>query len=63
MKKLTTFTASVLLGFGLVSCKGDKDGASTDDKKSPEKEASASTGEEATGEEAQTVSLKVSGMT
>lgn len=63
MKKLTTFTASVLLGFGLVSCKGDNDGANTDDKKTPGKEASASTDEAASGEKAQTVAIKVSGMT
>lgn len=66
MKKLTTLTAGILLGFGLVSCEGDKDGASTDDKKAPAKEESAkpNAGAAATpGEATETVSIKVTGMT
>ncbi|MFT6181421.1 MAG: hypothetical protein ACJAQT_004646 [Akkermansiaceae bacterium] len=75
MKKLTTLTAGILLGFGLMSCEGDKDGATTDDKKAPSKgesakpdpdakpdakpEADAGAATEAT----ETVSLKVTGMT
>ena len=57
MKKLTTFTASILLGLGLVSCKGDK-AAATDDKATPEKEA-----EGTPPAAAETVSLTVTGMT
>lgn len=60
MKKLTLFTASILLGFGLVSCKSDTAGASTDDKNASEKEASA---DMSMSEAAETVSIKVTGMT
>jgi hypothetical protein len=62
MKKLTTLTAGVLLGFGLVSCDGDKGGASTDDKKTPAKEEAAKP-DSGPAETAETVSLKVTGMT
>jgi hypothetical protein len=61
MKKLTTFTASILLGLGLVSCKGDQ-AAAADDKAAPEKEAAATPAADAP-EVAETVSLTVSGMT
>ncbi|MFT7173982.1 MAG: hypothetical protein ACI9NQ_002211 [Paracoccaceae bacterium] len=77
MKKLTTLTAGILLGFGLMSCEGDKDGATTDDKKAPSKGESAKPDAEAkpdadakpeadagaATEATETVSLKVTGMT
>ena len=61
MKKLTLFTASILLGFGLVSCKSDKGGASTDDKKAPSAETAGAADDGSAATE--TVSIKVTGMT
>jgi len=60
MKKLTILAASVLVGFGLVSCDGDK----TSDTDTKEKDTPAKTGDPAKpGENMETVSLKVDGMT
>ncbi len=60
MKKLTQFTASILLGFGLVSCDGGSDSAKVDDKT---KDTPAQTEPQGDGEATETVSLKVTGMT
>jgi len=62
MKKLTKLTAGILLGFGLVSCKGDKESASTDDKK-PAAENQNQPAEAPADNQMETVSLKVTGMT
>jgi|GEM_PF-2519449 len=58
MKKLSILTAGLLLGFGLVSCEGDKEGASTDDKN-----PAAENQNQPADHQMETVSLKVTGMT
>ena len=67
MKKLTTFTASILLGFGLASCDGDKKGADagTDAKKPAAEDQATPADTDIAPADAQmeTVSLKVTGMT
>jgi len=62
MKKLTTFTATLLVGFGLVSCKGDDTTEKGADDK--QKDATAQTDAPA-GDNAkmETVSINVTGMT
>jgi len=61
MKKLSLFAASILLGFGLASCKSDtRDGAKKDDKAEADQETAANSEESMATE---TVSIKVDGMT
>lgn len=67
MKKLTTFTATILLGFGLASCDGDKKGADAGtDAKKPAAEDTGTPGDTdvaVADDQMETVSLKVTGMT
>ena len=62
MKKLTTLTASLLVGFGLVSCKGND--TSKNEDADTKKADTAQTGASSEADsKMETVSLKITGMT